>query len=284
MQPSLIKQKEVWSVNGVTSSQIVSLLETKHSKDVFIPECKNGETWGAKDLLRLDAWVLLRTYRPLTTIGYEIKVSHSDFDNDQKWVGYLDLCHLFYFVCPAGLIRSTDIPSSVGLIWVSTSGKLHTKKKATRTEPDIQKQHKLLIYSLMSRSQIVANMMEANYFSNNEPDRLQAYRDAIERARERKELAYFVKSHIKEIAEEVRKKELNFDNREYQIKLFEERLARLGIVWDSNVNDWRDRTRVANEIDIMGKSIDETTLRNMETAGKQLSELVSVIKKYRATK
>jgi hypothetical protein len=96
-------------------------------KDVFITECKNGETWGARDLYKLDAWVLKRTYSPLTTIGYEIKVSRSDFENDQKWTNYIDLCHEFFFVCPGGLIRATDLPSSVGLIWVSSTGNLHIK-------------------------------------------------------------------------------------------------------------------------------------------------------------
>jgi len=283
MQASLKKQKGIWSINGITASQVLALLETKHSKDVFISECKNGETWGARDLLKLDAWVLLRTYSPLTTIGYEIKCSRTDFENDQKWVGYLDLCHLFYFVCPAGLIRSTDIPSSVGLIWVSKAGKLHTKRRATRATPDIQKQNGLLIYALMSRSKIVANMMDINY-STELPDRLQEYRDAVTRANDRKELACFVKSHIKEIAEEVRKKEAGFSNREYNIQRFEERLAKLGIVWDSNNNDWMDRTRVESEIDILGKQINDMTLRNIETVGHQLTNLVDVIKRYRATK
>jgi len=280
MQPSLIKQKGVLSINGITASQILGLLETKHIKDVFIAECKNGETWGARDLLKLDAWVLQRTYSPLTTIGYEIKCSRADFENDQKWVGYLDLCHLFYFVCPAGLIHSTDIPSNIGLIWVSKSGRLHTKTKATRATPDIQKQNGLLIYALMSRSKIVANMMDINY-ANEPPDKLQEYRDIIERANERKELAYFIKAHIKKFAEEVHKKDTEFSNREYEIKNFEERLAKLGIVWDSKNSDWMDRTRVANEIDILGKQIDDTTLRNIETAGNQLTNLAAVIKKYR---
>jgi len=283
MQPSLIKQKGILSINGITASQILGLLETKHNKDVFIAECKNGETWGARDLLKLDAWVLQRTYSPLTTIGYEIKCSRADFENDQKWVGYLDLCHLFYFVCPAGLIRSTDIPSNIGLIWVSRAGKLHTKRKATRTTPDIQKQNGLLIYALMSRSKIVANMMDINY-ANEPPDKLQEYRDIVERANERKELAYFVKDHIKKYAEEVYRKDAEFGNREYAIKNFEERLAKLGIVWDSKNSDWMDRTRVTNEIDILGKQIDDTTMRNIETVGNHLNNLVAVIKQYRAMK
>lgn len=279
MQASLIKQKGIWSINGITASQVLALLEAKHLKDVFISECKNGETWNTKGLLKLDAWVLQRTYSPLTTIGYEIKCTRADFEQDQKWINYLDLCHLFYFVCPAGLIRSVDIPSSVGLIWVSTTGKLHTKKKAVRQKPDTEKLNSLLIYALMSRSKIVSSMNEIN---REEPrDRLQTLRDTVERAKERNELAYFIKGHIKETLDETNRKDKEFINREYALTQFEERLARLGITWDSKNNDWTNRVRVENEITLLGKQIDDTTLRNIEMAGQQLTNLASIIKKYR---
>lgn len=62
VQQSLVKEKGLLHLNGITSNQILSLLEAKHSKDVFVPECKNGETWGARDLLKIDAWVLRRSY------------------------------------------------------------------------------------------------------------------------------------------------------------------------------------------------------------------------------
>ena len=66
-------------LNGIKADQVLTLLRNKHSKDVFVSECKNGETWGARDLLKMDAWVLLRSYSPLTTVGYEIKISRRDF-------------------------------------------------------------------------------------------------------------------------------------------------------------------------------------------------------------
>ena len=279
MQGSLIKEKGSLRINGINSSQILSLLENKHKKDVFIAECKNGETWNTKGLLKLDAWVLQRTYSPLTTMGYEIKCTRADFEQDQKWINYLDLCHTFYFVCPAGLIRSTDIPLNVGLVWVSTTGRLHIKKRAERHEPDTEKLNALLIYALMSRSKIVPNM---NKIDSDEPqDKLQMIRDTIERAREKKQLAYFVKGHIKEIFDDVNRKDKELINREHTIEKFEERLAKLGISWDSKNGDWTNRARVENEIALLGKQIDDTTLRNIETIGKQLMNLTGVIKEYR---
>lgn len=278
-QLPLIKEKGVLRLSGISSGQILDLLRLKHTKDVFIDECKNGETWGARDLLKLDAWVLLRTYSPLTTIGYEIKTSRADFEQDQKWVKYLDLCHLFYFVCPAGLIRSTDIPSGVGLMWVSSTGKLHTKKKAESQNPDIEKQSRLLIYALMSRAKIVANMYDVNRV---EPvGRLQELRHTVEQAKERKELAYFIKGHIREIVAESTKIDMELKYREESIKRFEERLSILGINWDSEKSTWEDTMRVNNEIDLLKKRIDIFTLDNMRRVGKQLTEVAEAIRELR---
>ena len=96
---------------NITANKIQSLLAVKHSKDIFVPECKDGPTHTA-DHLRMDAWVMKRSWvRPLS-IGYEIKISRQDFLNDQKWHSYLNYCNEFYFVCPAGLIDYDFGPGS----------------------------------------------------------------------------------------------------------------------------------------------------------------------------
>lgn len=278
-QLSLIREKGNLHFSGVDAGKIGNLLAEHHADDVFIPECKNGETWGARDLLKLDAWVLRRTYSPLTTIGYEIKCSRSDFEQDQKWVGYLDLCHLFYFVCPAGLIRSVDLPSRVGLIWVSQTEKLHVKRKAERVEPNAEKLNKLLIYALMARSKIVANMFDIN--KAEEPPRLQQLREVVERANEKKKLAYFVKAHIQEMAGELEKKESDLFAREGTVKKFEERLGKLGLTWNSETAQWQDNMRIENEIDLLKKRIDYMTLDHMRAVGNTLTKLVAEIESYR---
>lgn len=275
------KEKGNLRIFGYSSNQILSLLEERHGKDVFISECKNGETWGARDLLKLDAWVMRRSYSPFTTIGYEIKCSRVDFDNDQKWVKYLDLCHLFYFVCPAGLIRVTDIPSGIGLIWVSTTGKLRTKKKAERKELDTNKLNGLLIYALMSRSKIVPNMFGVNG-DQEIVSKLQSKWDAVVVSNERKELAYFVKGHIRTIYEDIRKKDCNFKYREDEIARFERRLLDLGITWDSKNADWQTNMEVLREIDLLGQRIDDYTLSQMSQLGERLKETADEIRKSRA--
>jgi hypothetical protein len=220
----LKKEKGSVFVGGIDSRQILNALAVQHKDDVFIPECKNGQSWG-NDLLKLDAWVLKRTYSPLTTIGYEIKCSRQDFERDQKWTGYLGFCHYFYFVCPAGLIKAADLPPGVGLVWVSASGTLHTKHKATRmSNPDPTEMNKLLIYALMARSKIVANM-----YSRNEPevDHLQGVRECVEKANAKKELAYFIKGHVQERSREISEKEGSILRREERISDFTRRLALL---------------------------------------------------------
>ena len=184
MTKKVVVEKGVMRLNGIDSGLIMSLLEKRHDRDVFVGECKNGETWGARDLLKLDAWVLKRSYSPLTTIGYEVKCSRSDFEQDQKWTKYLGLCHLFYFVCPAGLIRGTDLPESIGLIWASIN-KLHVKRKAERAVPDQEKLNRLLTYIVMARSVIVNNMNETGAGHTPREDHLVVVRKEVERAEKR---------------------------------------------------------------------------------------------------
>ncbi len=273
-QISVIKEKGNLRLHGITSEHIVSLLEKKHWKDVFIPECKNGETWGVRDLLKIDAWVLRRTYSPLTTIGYEIKCTRNDFEQDQKWTSYLDLCHEFYFVCPAGLIRATDLPAQVGIIWASKD-RLFTKHKAERQEPDREKLNRLLIYVMMARAKIMPNMYERD---REDLDKLQKIRDVITRAKEREELAHFVRGHVQEMYQFLTKKGRDLTNREYQIKNFETQLARLGITWDSDKADWRDNERVRQEIALLKNTIDLPTLENIRITGTRMVQFVNDIK------
>lgn len=138
---------------NITAKDIVTLLRSKHNDDVFVSECKDGETWGSNGHRRLDGWVMKRSYTTPLTIGYEIKVSRQDFLNDNKFHEYLALCNEFYFVCPAGLIEKGEIPDGVGLIWTSKTGtRLYTKRKARYR--DIEEPVSLFKYILMSRAEI----------------------------------------------------------------------------------------------------------------------------------
>ena len=96
----------------MTEAEITRLLEDRHVKDIFVPQCKMGSA-GSKTL---DGWALLPTWSPLTTIGYEIKVSRSDWTHDQKHEQYRAVCHLFFVVAPKGVVRIGELAAGVGLL------------------------------------------------------------------------------------------------------------------------------------------------------------------------
>jgi cell division protein FtsB len=118
-------------MSNITAQRVVLLLSKKHEDDIFVPECNTG-AWSSA---RMDAWAMKKSWSNPSFIGYEVKVSRSDFLNDNKWPKYLDFCTQFYFVCPYGLIDPAEVGDNVGLMYVSKTGaRLYTKKKAPYRE------------------------------------------------------------------------------------------------------------------------------------------------------
>ncbi len=127
------------------------MLGERHSKDVIVSECKDGAT-QTRSHSRLDAWTMRRSWSNPCFTGYEIKVSRGDWLNDQKWMSYLLMCNVLYFVCPAKLIKVEECPEQAGLIWATKGKRLYTKKKAPHR--DIPDPTETLKYVLMARSDI----------------------------------------------------------------------------------------------------------------------------------
>jgi hypothetical protein len=144
-----------------TANHIKALLAHKHRKDVFATEVNLGSAWA--NCRRMDAWAMKRTWAPITTIGYEIKVSRADFLRDDKWPEYLDHCGEFYFVCPHGMISTSEIPPGVGLIVTTKAGDgLRTARRATRHGSGLSQS--VAAYLLMNRATITASRYAgANY-------------------------------------------------------------------------------------------------------------------------
>jgi hypothetical protein len=94
----------------VTSGDIIKLLKTKHSEDIFVPECKDGPSGSS--FAMIDAWAMPRSWSHPAVTAYEIKISRSDFVRDNKWQKYLACCNLFYFVAPTGIIDPNELPKS----------------------------------------------------------------------------------------------------------------------------------------------------------------------------
>lgn len=223
-------------------ANLIELLRDKHRDDLFVAECNTGSIWG-KNIRRLDAWVMKRSWSPWETIGYEVKGSRQDFERDQKWAEYLPYCHRFYFVCERGLIQPNDLPGGVGLIWGTKDGeKLISKIPAARREVDLQAVNSLMAYVLMSRTVVVKNMYEANGVRVPNFER-GAARDAlirqmVEQANERGKLAEFVRGHVRVRVDEARKRLADAEKLENQIKGFERECADRGLVWNEADRNW----------------------------------------------
>lgn len=140
---------------------LIELLAARHSKDVFVSECKNGPTQSVRrgELRILDAWAMTRSWSNPASFGYEIKVSRGDFLRDSKWTSYLTLCNHFFWVCPHGLIAPEEVSPECGLLWASKNGRrLTTKKMAPRRE--IPPPEDLYRYVLMCRTRVVGTWGE----------------------------------------------------------------------------------------------------------------------------
>jgi len=104
----------------LTAGKIARLLRDKHWQydHICVKECgvgcRNGEPGR-----RLDFLAMKRSHTSPTLFGYEIKINRQDFTNDAKWEDYLEYCNCFYFVCPDDLIDPDELPSEVGLIYVT---------------------------------------------------------------------------------------------------------------------------------------------------------------------
>lgn len=73
------------------------------------------------DSRRFDCIIVIGSQQRIR--GYEFKVDRSDFLKEiktGKWKQYLSYCHTFSFVCPKGLIKKSEVPSKVGLLWITT--------------------------------------------------------------------------------------------------------------------------------------------------------------------
>ena len=78
----------------------------------------NGAAWCGKR--RTDFWTLTpNASSGFATVGYEVKVSRSDFRRDslEKQQHALRYSNRFYYLVPAALITKDECPEWAGLIW-----------------------------------------------------------------------------------------------------------------------------------------------------------------------
>ena len=247
-----------------TAAAILNLLEAKHSKDLFVPECKNGPTQDG--YRRLDAWVMARSWRHPKVTGYEIKVSRSDFLQDEKWHDYLPMCNCLAFVCPYGLIQPEEAPENVGLLWTSRTGtRLYTKRKPVYRKVEIP--DSVYLYVLMCRARITNELM----FDRD--TRAQGWEDWLRRKIEMKNLGYRVSQRIREYLESV-----NEDNHELMaennaLRVIRDRLTELGIDPEKRVSEWEASGKLEEVLTGIPKDLEWSLRRVVEDGGQALTQL-----------
>lgn len=155
------------SEKKVTSTEIKLALAKYHPKDYFISECKTDSTYfsGPQGLLIFDGLAITKSYTSPCVTGYEIKVSRSDFQRDNKYHLYLQYCNEFYFVVPAGLLKKEEIPDDMGLIYYyPETGKLMKKKRALyRQIEEPVGVYKYIIFSRLDQERIPFYESRAEY-------------------------------------------------------------------------------------------------------------------------
>ena len=159
------------ALNGqgqVTATEIKKALAVKHTRvgDYFLTEVKDGSTSTGTRIL--DGLAVKKSYASKRFVGYEIKVSRSDFKADNKLYTYLPLVHQLYLVCPKGIVQPEELPTEIGLLWYNPEKKsLYYKKKTPWRDIKISTDMLLyIIYSRLESDRIPFYSSRAEYFKD----------------------------------------------------------------------------------------------------------------------
>lgn len=231
-------------VSKLTARDLIGLLAAKHAADVFVTECKVGQT--SKGSPRLDAWVMSRSWATPRVVGYEVKVSRSDFLADQKWPSYLPYCNELYFCCQPGVIQTAEVPEECGLVLTTKSGtRLLTAKKAPyRPGPSDDGAYR---YVLMWRSKITRDNGDCG-------DKRQWWREFVACRADDKHLGYHAGRRVREVLEkqvyDVQCKQRVLEKKLERYAEIEAMLKRLGLnpEWLPNTSSVEDRITEAKAI------------------------------------
>lgn len=238
------------------AQEIVNLLALRHSKDVFIPECKDGPTHYTSHV-RMDAWAMNKSWAHPVVSAYEVKVSRADFLKDNKWPAYLPLCNQFYFVAPAGLIDLSELPPEAGLITAAGKGngsRLLTKKKAPHR--DVQIPEEVYRYILMCRVSVGAEHVIERGSSSD------YWRRWLRQRGEDQKLGYEVGKRLRERATELEIENLRLRKEQEKYRSHEQLLERLGL----DIHHWNLEWAIKNKLEAQASIFDQALLRAMREA------------------
>lgn len=233
-------KKVVQKSESMSAAHILNSLAKIHEQDVFVPECKDGSSWGGH--FRLDAWTMNKSWSNLRFTGYEIKVNRRDYKQDDKWQAYLPLCNQFFFVCPNRMLEPSEIPEGVGLKYCHPSGHITVAKKAGFRECNPPQE--LFAYLLMCRTRIVSTTYGGS--SNGDPEhKLEKYRRWIKEKEESRDIGQVIKYSVARQIDTVRQENKSLRSRLEFIERAEKVLREMGIY--KNFYDSDDQERRIRE-------------------------------------
>lgn len=252
----------------VRADQIKAVLAAKHAEDFFLTEVKDGPT-HTRNHFKLDALAFKKSWANPAIIGYEIKVSRSDFQRDDKWPAYLSLCNQFSFVCPKGLIDPEELPPEVGLIYYNPDkGTLYTKRKAM---------HRLIDEPIDMYKYIMMSKMESDrhpFFSNQR----EYFEALVEDKANRRYLGYRVSEKLKQILDDYEKQVRDLQrqvDRYESDKRFEDDVK--AVLQECGINlgwGWQNQLRKRLTVGVSGEITDE--VNKLKQTVHRLEEMTTV--------
>ncbi|AIQ63300.1 hypothetical protein PSTEL_09580 [Paenibacillus stellifer] len=260
----------------VRADMVKKALADKHKDDFFLTEVKDGPTHSVRHHLKMDAMAIRKSWSKPLISGYEVKVERSDFVRDDKWMGYLGMCHEFSFVCPKGLIEPAELPEQVGLIYYNPETRaLHTKRKAVYRLVEIPAN--MLMYIIMNRLD-----NERHPFFSDERERIEAYiKDKGDRYHLSEGYKHKIAVQVADLEKElskIRRQHERFDKTQAaydRLKTVAEKVGCHGWFGDAWVDELEQMLlvgAVSSEVRYAVESIERSVIRLREAMGEQVEE------------
>jgi len=222
----------------VTANDIRELLEVKHSKDLVVHEAPIGPAGSGQ----IDTWVMRKSWTQASVIGYEIKVSRSDFLGDNKWRKYLSSCNEFYFVVAPGVCDPREIPDGVGLMVVAKTGtRIFTKIKAPLRTEGVDGIEDVMRSVLMNR--VVLTTSRTGGLPDTKERRMQRWRESLDN---RHRLGFMVKAAISDEWDRLQSETDKANGLISRLNDFKERLIEHG--FNPDASTWKFKRDLKNKI------------------------------------
>jgi hypothetical protein len=102
---------------------------------------------GGRQAIRPDVFSMAKTYdeKRINPCVHEVKVNRADFLADlsrpEKRAGYARVAEVVYYVAPAGIIESSDVPDNCGLVTEVSVGRFEVLKRPRKQRVQLTTHH-----------------------------------------------------------------------------------------------------------------------------------------------